>query len=736
MVKAMWTGLGRATLWDRIKLVVGIVALLILWPIERLLLLCGGRVIGQGGDASADAEPGQSQAGEAVSNESVDEILRRNPADHDARFKRVSKAMDDHEWEAALDDLDAAVQHGYDNPVILLSQARCYEWLDLHERALEHFEAYLEHNPDDGAAIYERGRMLSFLGDSEEAIECFDRAQSLGVEHATLFHCRAHEWRQLEEPEKAVADLMKGLEDSRGRLHNGAWYHSRATLFCELEQYLPACKDLGEAILLEPENALYYEARGNALLELDRDKEAESDFEKMEKLLLEANGMNDKIQIFPLVQQHFSEAPLEQLDVTIRKWPYRVAADLQRAFDRMDAAGIKVQTFYAIQQGNCAVGDFTEVYVRNRRTPVIAVPPRYLEIDIGEDVPVRGLMNGMWLVHVGKTPLCVLLNPDHTYLFVQVAAPKGPEGLAATNQFFAHLSGTIERSECYRGKVLSLEQREMYSGEGIGLSVHKLRKVERRDLILPVKTIETLERNVVQFIAQRPRLAALGMSVKKGLLLHGPPGTGKTHTIHYLARSLADHTTFLISAEQVGDLSEYMSLARLMQPSMIVIEDVDLIARDRNMMRSTGEEVLLNKLLNEMDGLRADAQILFILTTNRPEALEDALASRPGRIDQAIEIPLPDADGRGRLVRLYANGVTLAEGVVPYAVQHSDRVSASFIKELMRRSVQFALVDSGEAAPCVKTSHIQSALDELLVHGGPLNRKVLGAAGRDLHFAR
>ena len=82
---------------------------------------------------------------------------------------------------------------------------------------------------------------------------------------------------------------------------------------------------------------------------------------------------------------------------------------------------------------------------------------------------------------------------------------------------------------------------------------------------------------------------------------------------------------------------------------MVVIEDADLIARSRENMNSPCEEVLLNKLLNEMDGLREDSGIIFVLTTNRPDQLESALASRPGRIDQAIEFPLPDEDGRRRL---------------------------------------------------------------------------------------
>jgi ATP-dependent 26S proteasome regulatory subunit len=96
-----------------------------------------------------------------------------------------------------------------------------------------------------------------------------------------------------------------------------------------------------------------------------------------------------------------------------------------------------------------------------------------------------------------------------------------------------------------------------------------------------------------------------------------------------------------------------------------------------------GEELLLNKLLNEMDGLKEEADILFILTTNRQEALEAALASRPGRVDQAIEFPLPDDPGRSKLVRLYAQGISLSDEVVDEIVRRTDGVSAAFIKELM-----------------------------------------------------
>jgi ATP-dependent 26S proteasome regulatory subunit len=169
-----------------------------------------------------------------------------------------------------------------------------------------------------------------------------------------------------------------------------------------------------------------------------------------------------------------------------------------------------------------------------------------------------------------------------------------------------------------------------------------------------------------------------------------------------------------------------MTLARLLQPSIVVLEDVDLIARDRAEMNSPCEEVLLNKLLNEMDGLKEDADIIFILTTNRPETLESALASRPGRVDQAIEFPLPNEEGRGKLVRLYAQGISLSDEAVAEIVRRTEGVSAAFIKELMRRTVQFHIEGNGSGE--VDHEDIDNALDEMLFRGGSLNLKLLGAS--------
>lgn len=103
----------------------------------------------------------------------------------------------------------------------------------------------------------------------------------------------------------------------------------------------------------------------------------------------------------------------------------------------------------------------------------------------------------------------------------------------------------------------------------------------------------------------------------------------------------------------------------------------------------------------------------------------DRLASRPGRIDQAIEFPLPDEEGRRKLVVLYSQGIAIPESVIHEAVRRTEEVSAAFIKKLMRRTVQFHIERDGAGE--VSHEDLNSALDEMLFSGGSLNLKLLGA---------
>jgi ATP-dependent 26S proteasome regulatory subunit len=154
------------------------------------------------------------------------------------------------------------------------------------------------------------------------------------------------------------------------------------------------------------------------------------------------------------------------------------------------------------------------------------------------------------------------------------------------------------------------------------------------------------------------------------------------------------------------------------------VEDADLIARNREDMGSACEEVLLNQLLNEMDGLKPDAVLFVILTTNRPQALEVALSQRPGRIDQAIEFPLPDYSNRLKLVELYKGELDLEPSLAESVARRTDGVSAAFIKELMRRLAQAAIERDEEKK--VRAVDLDTALGELVLGNNRLTKTLLG----------
>ncbi len=441
-----------------------------------------------------------------------------------------------------------------------------------------------------------------------------------------------------------------------------------------------------------------------------------------------------------LLKKHFNDLPATEIEVQSREFPYRVCVDGYQAVTNWIESTCCVESIVGVPVTNSFMSRVSIGALLSPGGECAAHYPTAIEFDsfdVGEEQPRQCVKHVLWMLDHEGEKLGLLWTSEtvhagcgfQTKLLLEMAFRKGSRKIEATKQFFKQIEMAIGAAKTYRGKILSLEAGTDYSGHSGGIKVHQLRSVAREDVVLPEPTVRLLERNVIRFISQRSELAKLGMPTKKGLLLYGPPGTGKTYTIHYLMSSLPGHTTLLVTAEQVSLLEDYMALARLLQPSIIVLEDVDLIGRERNGME-IGRESLLNRLFNEMDGLRADAEILFLLTTNRPEVLESALAARPGRVDQAIEFPIPDDIGRRKLLRLYAAGAAISDDVIAHAARVTEGVSASFIKELMRRAIQFNLECRTNGDPVkILQNDIDQAIDELLFAGGSLNRTLLGADG-------
>jgi len=377
----------------------------------------------------------------------------------------------------------------------------------------------------------------------------------------------------------------------------------------------------------------------------------------------------------------------------------------------------------------------------------VATPPHRSGVDLhqlvhGEDLPPLRLV-APDLVDLpsgpgGRTTACwrgalLLVSDARGRWVLRVRGPErheppslqlevaGPE-TAAAQQVLDEVEALRSRLDVYRGQVVELVPGGTGGAE---LRVADLPLTRREDVVLPEEVLRRVERHSPEVARQRTALRAAGQHLERGPLLHGPPGTGKTHTTRYVVQHVPGATVLLLAGRALGLVGEVAALARELSPSVVVLEDVDLVAEERS---HGGTSPVLFELLDAMDGAAADADLLFLLTTNRADLLEPALAARPGRVDVAVEIGLPDADGRRRLLELHAADVptSFAEEDVVAAVERMEGVTASFVEELLRRAVLEALEEAPGDLREVTGEHLRRALDDLLDSTQSVTRALLG----------
>jgi len=178
-------------------------------------------------------------------------------------------------------------------------------------------------------------------------------------------------------------------------------------------------------------------------------------------------------------------------------------------------------------------------------------------------------------------------------------------------------------------------------------------------------------REMVELPLRHPELfQKLGIEPPKGVLLHGPPGCGKTLLAKAVANESNAHFISIsgpeIMSKWYGEsekrLREIFKEAEENAPSIIFIDEIDAIAPKREEVTGEVERRIVSQLLTLMDGLEARGKVIVIGATNRPNALDPALR-RPGRFDREIEIGVPDRDARLEILQIHTRGMPLAEDV-------------------------------------------------------------------------
>ncbi|MDD4652545.1 MAG: proteasome-activating nucleotidase [Methanothrix sp.] len=210
-------------------------------------------------------------------------------------------------------------------------------------------------------------------------------------------------------------------------------------------------------------------------------------------------------------------------------------------------------------------------------------------------------------------------------------------------------------------------------------------------------------REIVELPLKRPDLfAAVGIEPPKGVLLHGPPGTGKT----ILAKAVAQSTdaTFLrvVGSEfvqkYIGEgarlVRELFELAKSKSPAIIFIDEMDAIGARRMDGATSGDREVqrtLMQILAEMDGFDARGEVKLIAATNRLDMLDPALL-RPGRFDRIIEIPLPNKDARESILKIHTSGMNLDEDVnLKLISDMAEGASGADMKSLSTEAGMYAI---------------------------------------------
>lgn len=350
-------------------------------------------------------------------------------------------------------------------------------------------------------------------------------------------------------------------------------------------------------------------------------------------------------------------------------------------------------------------------------------PPEYVNAAVGPARTMPCLEFAILLISSPDGPVALFVRRGESQgmgsprLALQAVAPG--EGVAAA--LVADLRRLMNEHDVYRGQVLTIKV-EAHTGASELIFLERP-QLSAEGLILPDGVLEKVERHVLGPTKHRDALLAGGRHLSRGLLLWGPPGTGKTLTVRYLASVLTDATVVILSGGSLGFVGAFAGLAKRLAPSLVVLEDVDLVAQERT-FGPFGSSPVLFELMNEMDGMGEDSDVAWVLTTNRPDALEPALAARPGRIDLAVELPLPDNEARKRLLALYARGLDLQLADEQVVVDRTEGVPASFIKELLRKAA-LAAAEGGRTT--VSDQDVAAVLDELLAETSALTRVLLGA---------
>lgn len=256
------------------------------------------------------------------------------------------------------------------------------------------------------------------------------------------------------------------------------------------------------------------------------------------------------------------------------------------------------------------------------------------------------------------------------------------------------------------------------------------------DVVLEARFKDQIERNTVGFLNRIPEMAKYGIPPRRGILLIGNPGTGKTLITKILMTESAEITSILAhpgGLTQGAYIADLYQLAADLKPALVFIEDLELIGMDRRSFRNATRDEALCALLSCLDGVEQCESVATVATVNSFEDLDKALKARPSRFDRKIHLPLPAMEQRRELIRSLARKIPISEE----AQEHMARKTHDYTPAQLQEAA-YGLVIDHTHSPLSKESgdyykfgiaEVDSVLEEIAGDNRPLGFSKPGGDG-------